>query len=41
MREKAEAFWEAVRVWWSELNDHVRGLIVGLVGGMILGALLF
>ncbi len=41
MNPKVEAFFEKVSEFWSDLNDHVRGLIVGLVCGFILGAFLF
>ena len=38
---RVEAFFQSAVEWWSDLNDHVRGLIVGLVCGFILGAFLF
>lgn len=41
MNPKVEAFFQSAVEWWSDLNDHIRGLIVGLACGLILGAFLF
>ena len=41
MNPKLEAFVEQVQDFWLDMNDHVRGLIIGLVAGFILGAVIF